>query len=289
MRRRPRLVTLTTDIGWAYAAQMKGVLHTLAPGVPVVDLAHDLPAHGVREAAFLLRQMAGTFPPGSVHVAVVDPGVGGRRRPIAIECVDGTLLVGPDNGVLTPLAQARRVRSIRAVRPGAVGLGADEVSATFEGRDLFARAAALLARGTPIERLGPAVGSIAPSPLVPPRPRPHGADGTIVHVDRFGNLVSDVPAAWLPEGVPMLDVRIGGRRAPRLSRRRTYEEFGPPGSLGLLGSSFGTVEVAAREASAARSLGASAGDALRLDWPPPSRRRPPVGGPRPGRRRKDGK
>src|SRR5690242_1156568 len=100
-----QLVTLTTDLGWAYAAQMKGVLSRLLPPAQIVDVDHELPAHGISEAAFVIRQVAPTLPSGTVHVVVVDPGVGGRRAPVAVRLRDGTSLVGPDNGVLSPLAE----------------------------------------------------------------------------------------------------------------------------------------------------------------------------------------
>ena len=121
---RKRLVTLTTDVGAAYAAQMKGVLARALPPGTVVDLVLDLRPHAIEEAAFLLRHMAPTFPPGTVHVAVVDPGVGGRRAPIAVACREGSFLVGPDNGVLGPLAEVLGVRRVVRLEPAASSLPA---------------------------------------------------------------------------------------------------------------------------------------------------------------------
>jgi S-adenosyl-L-methionine hydrolase (adenosine-forming) len=266
-RVRTRLVTLTTDIGSAYAAQMKAVLARRLPPGTVVDLAHDLRPHAVGEGAFLLRAMASGFPAGTVHVAVIDPGVGGRRAPIAIACGEGSVLVGPDNGVLLPLAEALG-------RPRAYRIEAKKwadrsrVGATFDGRDLFAPAAAFLAEGGAPARMGP--------PIRPHRysvPEPHalreGARGEVVHEDRFGNLVSNVPTEWIPPGVRRLDLTVGRAAARRVPFARTYEELGR-GQLGCLGSSFGLVEAAVAEGSAGHRLRATVGDPVRLRWRSPT-------------------
>ncbi len=269
---RPRLITLTSDIGSAYAAQMKAVLaHRLLPG-HVVDLAHDLRPHAVGEAAFLLRAMAGGFPPGTVHVAVVDPGVGGRRAPIAIECRDGSTLVGPDNGVLLPLAallgrpKAYRIDPRKLERRERVGT-------TFDGRDLFAPTAALLAQGVRASRLGR---PMRPHPYSVPTARraPGGARGEVVHTDRFGNLVTDVPTDWVPAATSTVAVRIEGRRPRTLRLARSYEALGR-GRAGLLGSSFGLLELAVSEGSASRRFHAGTGSRVDLDWSGrPARTRP---------------
>jgi S-adenosyl-L-methionine hydrolase (adenosine-forming) len=257
---RRRLVTLTTDLGSAYAAQMKAVLCRSLPPGQVVDLAHDLPAHGVDEASFLLRQIAAGFPRGTVHVAVVDPGVGGTRAPVAVRCVEGSLLVGPDNGVLYPLAQRLGIASTVRLDPERVAPGAT-VSPTFEGRDLFAPAAARLATGTPLRTLGRPQG-LTVHPLPEPRRAGGWAHGTILHVDRFGNAITNLPTDWFPEAGGTVRVRIG-RGLRTLPRRRTYGDL-PPRGLGVLGSSFGTLEVSAREASAAARLGLTVGQRLAL-------------------------
>jgi S-adenosyl-L-methionine hydrolase (adenosine-forming) len=226
-RRRPGLVTLTSDLGWAYAAQVKGALLRACPTVPLVDLTHELPRHRIAEAAFVLRAMASSFPPGTIHVAVVDPGVGGQRAPLAIRCGEGSVLVGPDNGVLAPLAHAlgdpRAYRlDPRRIEPhGRVGT-------TFDGRDLFAPAAARIACGEPLGRLG----TVAPfqDRRIPEAVRgPRSVVGEVVHVDHFGNLISNVPSEWVPESPVGLAVAVG-RRQPG---RRTV------GPL-LRGDGFGT-------------------------------------------------
>ena len=266
MRRRsgPRLITLTSDLGSAYAAQMKAVLaHGTVPGT-VVDLAHDLRPHAVGEAAFVLRAMALGFPAGTVHVAVVDPGVGGRRAPIAIECADGSTLVGPDNGVLMPLAVALgRPRSYRIDRARLEV--APRVGTTFDGRDLFAPAAVLLAGGTHASELGT---RIRPQPYAIPAARKTrgGGHGEVLHADRFGNLVTNLPSEWLPAGTRRVEVRFGRGPVRTLPVGQSYEELGR-GHAGLLASSFGSLEVGVAEGNAARRFGARAGLPVHVRWP----------------------
>ncbi len=263
-------MTLTSDVGAAYSAQMKAVLaRSLDPG-RTVDLAHDLPAHDVKEAAFLVRAMARGFPEGTVHVVVVDPGVGGRRAPLAIECRDGSYLVGPDNGVLYPLAEELGIR--RAVRleparwrerPG--------VGTTFDGRDVFAPVAALLAGGAALSDLGTPQ---EPRPLHLPHAvrLPSGARGEVVHDDHFGNLITNVPSAWLPTGVETVRCRIGAGAPKALPRARSYEGLGP-GGAGVLGSSFGLLEISVSEGRADRRFGARVGTRIAFEWPSPRRAR----------------
>ena len=263
---RPRFVTLTSDIGWAYAAQMKAVLARRAPNATVVDIAHDLRPQAIAEAAFLLGHIAPQFPPGTVHVAVVDPGVGGQRAPVAVETADGSFLVGPDNGVLSIAALRLGTRRVVRLRPASV-VGGRRVSSTFEGRDLFAPAAAALATGARIERLGPQQ-SLQGLPMVPVLRRPRRAGGRVVHVDVFGNAITNLPATELPPDLRAVTVVLRGRkRAARVPVLRTYEA-GRAGSLGILRSSFGLLELAVRNGSASSRLGLKVGDALELRWHP---------------------
>ncbi|MGA8709672.1 MAG: SAM-dependent chlorinase/fluorinase [Thermoplasmata archaeon] len=266
-----RLVTLTSDLGSAYAAQMKAALIRggVSPG-QIVDLAPDLPAHGVREGAFLFREMARAFPRSSVHIAVVDPGVGGRRRAIAIKSRTGPWIVGPDNGLLMPLADELGV--LRAYRIDRAKLRAvPAVGTTFDGRDLFAPAAALLARGGRASSLGP---SVTPLPYVVPQPArtSGGACGRVLHVDRFGNLITNVPSRWVGTKVERLALTLGRARLRSVPWVTSYESLGA-GALGVLGSSFGLVEIAVREGRAARRLGATVGATVELGWraPPEAR------------------
>lgn len=258
---RARLVTLTTDVGASYAAQMKGVLARSLPPGCVVDLVLDLRPHAIDEAAFLLGHMGATFPAGTVHLAVVDPGVGGARAPIAVACRDGSFLVGPDNGLLGPLSHRLGVRRTVRLDPHRISPN-HPVSATFEGRDLFAPAAVLLALGHPLSSLGPTTTlSYEAPPAV--RATPTSVRGRIVHADRFGNLITDIPPELTDAFRGPLKVRFPLGRPQSLPRLRTYSD-GRPGAGMVLVSSFGTLEVSVREGSAARRYRAKAGDALSI-------------------------
>ncbi len=229
----------------------------------VVDLAHDLPAHGLREAAFLLREMARRFPPFAVHVAVVDPGVGGRRAPVAVETRAGPLLVGPDNGILVPLAEELGVRAAYRIDPARLRRR-PPVGTTFDGRDLFAPAAALLAGGARASTLGP-VTQLRPYSIPDATRTPTGARGEVLHVDRFGNLITNVPSRWVGPEVARLGVATGRGRFRAVRWATSYESLGP-GVLGALGSSFGLVEVAVGEGRATDRLGVRVGATVRLAW-----------------------
>jgi len=261
-------VTLSTDLGSAYAAQIKAVLaHRLPPG-RVVDLSHDLPPHDVREGGFLVRAMAERFPTGSVHLVVVDPGVGGSRVPVAVACRNGSVVIGPDNGVLVPLVQALGGGTAYAIDPARVG-GGPRVGTTFDGRDLFAPAAARIARGASPRSLGPPT-DLRPCGGQPPRPTKAGGQGTVVHVDRFGNLITDVPTSWVPRGRGAVRVRVG-ERLRRLPFVTSYEDGGR-GHLVVLGSSFGTLEVAVVEGRASDRLRARVGTPVRFAGQGPATR-----------------
>ncbi len=267
--RRP-LVTLSSDLGAAYAAQMKAVLHRTLPAGAIVDLAHDLRPHAIREAAFVVRAMAERFPAGTVHLVVVDPGVGGRRAPVVIRCRDGSRLVGPDNGVLAPLAQALGGGTVYRLEPARLS-GATRVGTTFDGRDLFAPAAARLARGARPEQLGPRTRLQAADPFPTPRRRPSGAVGSVAHVDHFGNLITDVPSAWLPERTAGVRLRLGRLRR-RLRVVSSYEEGGR-GRLVALRSSFGTLELAVGEGCADALVQGPVGAPVVFGWGAPEIRR----------------
>jgi S-adenosylmethionine hydrolase len=262
---RPRLVTLSTDIGWAYAAQIKAVLARRAPKPSVVDIAHDLPRHAIRPAAFLLAHIAPMFPPGTVHLVVVDPGVGGRRAPIAVETDDGSFFVGPDNGVLELAVQALGTRrSVRLDPPKSPPTG--RRSTTFDGRDIFAPAAARLANGVALVRLG------RPYPLHHlewPRPElgARSVRGEVVYVDVFGNAITNLPGDAVPTTAGRLTLRIRDRIVPRVSFRRSYEEI-PDRQVAVLTSSFGVLEVAVRDGSASERLRLATGDPVSLTWWP---------------------
>lgn len=250
------VVTLTTDFGTrdAYVAQMKGVLYTLGPAqLEIVDLTHEIAPQHVLEAALFVRAAWPRFPAGTIHVVVVDPGVGSERRGLA--CAHGDQgWVGPDNGVMSLLLDG----STRAVALAPDRFVESPISATFHGRDVFAPAAARLAQGAPIESLGEPAAELVR--LAWPSPSLSHAElrGRVLHIDRFGNLVSNVSRGLLRQWVgssawSRLQVRVAD--GPWVGLVNTYADVAVGGVAALFGSSD-WLEVAVNCGSAAEQLGA---------------------------------
>src|SRR6185436_11026967 len=254
------LLTLLTDFGLTdyYVAAVKGTVLRLAPGTVLVDVSHDVPAGDVETAAFLLAAAFPSFPAGTVHLAVVDPGVGSERRILAARTASDFLLapgffLAPDNGLLTPLLD--RVEEIRSVERADLFLASP--GQTFHGRDRFAPAAASLLRGEPFSALGPAVTDPVRLPVEPPRREEDRLEGRVAHVDRYGNLVTDIPAAWLP--AEPCRVEVGSRTTER--HASCYAEI-PPGEAAFLFGSLGTIELSLNGDSLARQWGVTRGTAV---------------------------
>ena len=252
-------MTLTTDFGLAdhYVGVMKGVILGLAPAVRIVDITHLVRPQNVTHGAVVLAQTLPFFPPGSIHVAVVDPGVGGDRRVLLVETREQFVLV-PDNGLATlviekwPPARITSVEQRRYFLP--------EVSRTFHGRDIFAPVAGHLARGVRPSELGPAVTD--PVLLDWPRPRevPGGLAGEVLYADHFGNLVTNIEAAAVAAAGAKAKAKIAGHTCPVAA---TYASASPGDVVALVGSS-GFLEVSRVNGSAAETLGAGAGTAVTL-------------------------
>jgi S-adenosylmethionine hydrolase len=244
------IITLTTDFGTAdgYVGAMKGVIARIAgshPAPVVVDLAHDIPPGDVAHAAWVVATATTEFPHGSIHVVVVDPGVGGSRREVIVRS-GGRWYVGPDNGVFAYIAErASEVYVIENER-----FRAERVSRTFHGRDVFAPTAAAIASGEDPSTAGPGP-SIKLSGRLPWGPRERDV-GRIVHIDRFGNLISDLPEAEAEAGPA---VAVAGQVLPVVG---TYEDVAPGQLLAYIGSA-GTVEIAVRDGRADRQLAVARG------------------------------
>lgn len=260
------IVTLTSDFGLSdpYVAAMKGVILGINPAVAIVDVTHDIRPQQIEEAAFVLQGAVPYFPEGTVHLVVVDPGVGTERRPLVVATPAG-FFVGPDNGVLSvalpddmreageaELPDGYRAIVIKPERPGG-----REISSTFHGRDVFAPAAAHLTLGIPLESLGEPARSLT---SLPPFRASRGNDGAlrgrVVHIDRFGNLMTDVRAGDLSGTRVMVEIK--GRRIDGLSGTYVAEKGR---LLALIGSS-GYVEVAVSQGSAAELLQTQVGSAV---------------------------
>lgn len=253
----PRPISLLTDFGTqdAWVGIMKGVIARIAPRAPVIDITHEIPPQAILPAALLLRNAAPFFPAGTVHVVVVDPGVGTRRRALVIETRQA-LLVGPDNGVLWPAAERLGLVRIRSAENDRLFL--HPVSRTFHGRDVFAPVAAHLAAGLPPSEVGPQVAEMERMEIPRPRVNPDGSvTGQVLHVDRFGNLITNVDGKLLASLAPeRLRVSIGPvRDLPLVS---AYAGVAEGRLLAIVGSSD-LLEVAARNASAAAILGIGPG------------------------------
>jgi len=239
---------------------MKGVIASLAPRARILDIAHDVGPGDVRGAALALEAAARFFPPATVHVAVVDPGVGTSRRAVVVEAA-GQVFVGPDNGLLS--LAARPPRRVFALDRAQHHLG--DVSATFHGRDIFAPVAAKLATGVASRSLGSRADDLVELVLPAVSIARRSVSGVVIHVDRFGNLMTSITAADLrsiagsrAHGSVVVEV---GRRKLSGGLARTYGER-PPGTLLALIGSSGRLEIACRDGSAASLLGYRASRAL---------------------------
>jgi S-adenosyl-L-methionine hydrolase (adenosine-forming) len=244
------LITLTTDFGTQdyYVGAMKGAILTVAPEARLVDLTHQIPPRDLVSAAFVLRYAAGEFPPGTVHLAVVDPGVGTQRRALAMRS-RGQLWVGPDNGLFDFAFDAPDCELHQLLHPALAG---PRRSSTFDGRDLFAPAAAHLCRGFPLAAAGPRIADPVRLETFAPLRSPDRIAGQVIHVDYFGNLVTNIAAADLAPWRGRLRIRLAaGQTLTRLCR--TYAEAGPGELLALVGSAD-LLEISINGGSAAREL-----------------------------------
>ena len=253
---RKPIVTLTTDFGLQdhYVGAMKGVILGICPQAQIVDISHEVQPFQIAEGAFLVAQAFSCFPPKTVHVAVVDPGVGTARRPILVEA--GTqYFVAPDNGVLALVygAQAHKVRALSNQR-----YFRQPVSRTFHGRDIFAPVAAHLAAGLPAPQLGKRIEDyLRPAFLKPQRTGKRTWSGQILHIDRFGNLVTNFHTSDFPDLETLnVSLTIGPQQVSVVAR--TYAECGT-GELFLIVGSSGYVEVSVNQSSAARAIGCETG------------------------------
>jgi S-adenosyl-L-methionine hydrolase (adenosine-forming) len=247
---RSRLVTLLTDFGLSdvYVGVMKGIIAEINPEIAVVDLTHEIPPQDVAAARFCLMNAYLYFPPGTVHVAVVDPGVGSKRRGVAVAIAEG-FLVGPDNGLFSGiLSQSPAISAIELTNPQY--WRTPNPSSTFHGRDIFAPVSAYLAVGTSFSELGTPIdpATLIQLPIPTYRKTETGFVGTIQYCDRFGNLVTNIPASLIMG--TSWSVQIGDRTIPNV---RTYSD-GKLGELVSLMGSHGWVEIATNGGSAASQV-----------------------------------
>lgn len=263
------IITLTTDFGLAdsYVGIMKGVILSIAPQAQLVDITHNVGPQDIHQAAYIVQTYCGYFPTGTIHVIVVDPGVGSQRRAIACATPEA-FFIAPDNGVLTYAWRDARERwgadSCQAVELAEPSFWLQRVSSTFHGRDIFAPVAAHLVAGAPLATLGQRIDAPVEAALEQPmRGRDGGLVGRIIHVDHFGNCITNVTPQHLQEAGlwPNPTIDIIDQHITTISR--TYAD-GPMGALIALIGSSDHLELSVRNGSAAQTLGVSIGDIVRI-------------------------
>ncbi len=270
------IITLTTDFGLAdsYVAAMKGVILGINPEAKLVDISHMIKPQNIPEAAFVLSMAYPFFPDGTIHVVVVDPGVGTRRKAIILR-TPKAVFVAPDNGALSYVIEDCSTKHggdgidqhLTKLEPRleAVAITRSEfwrtpVSSTFHGRDIFAPVAAHLSLGLPLIEFGEKISSLTTLPILRPHREQDGAlMGQILHIDGFGNLITNIKGDDLPGTKKTIAVEVGSQRISGLSR--TYSEG--RGLLALIGSS-GYLEISLREGSAGAFLNTKVGDKVKV-------------------------
>ena len=266
------VIALTTDFGVRdpYVGVMKGVILGINPRASIVDVSHEVAPQAIDQGAFIVGSSHPFFPNGTIHVVVVDPGVGTSRKPVLV-CTPTARFLAPDNGVLTHVVRAGYPGDGKeGLPPGYEAyeltnrkLWLEPVSNTFHGRDVFAPVAAHLSLGVPPWDVGPRLSRITLLPQASVAWDGPVLEGSIVHVDRYGNLITDVPQGLLPSTGDLV-VEVAGRRIHGLSHSYAEAES----LLAIVGSNA-TLEVSVRSGSAADVLGAGVGDAVRVTSPPP--------------------
>ena len=264
------IITLTTDFGIrdTYVGIMKGVILGINPNAKLVDLTHDIPPQDIYEAAFSIYAAHNYFPNGTIHIIVVDPGVGSDRHAIVYR-TDNAFFVCPDNGVLSYLLQSTENEAqqpINAVEIQNKAYYLSEVSNTFHGRDIFAPVAAHLSLGVPFADIGPPVQTLVQLPIQAPELSGDTLIGQIVKIDRFGNAITNISESAIAGlesastgEIFTYEIRIGSVRLNRLNRAYAESEIGKP--LAIIGSS-GLLEIAINSGNAKESLGLKWGDSI---------------------------
>jgi S-adenosyl-L-methionine hydrolase (adenosine-forming) len=256
-----KVITLATDFGHSdhYAGTMKGVILGIYPQATIVDITHEIAPFAIEEGAYTIGEAWRYFPQGTIHVVVVDPGVGSERRPVLCES-SGQYFIAPDNGVLT---------MVYAAGPCAVRVITNEnlflplVSRTFHGRDIFAPCAAHLAKGVPVAEFGAVIDDYARSRVATPRQTArHNWTGCVLKADRFGNLITNFRLEDFPDmATRNFDLAIGLEKVGRLAKNYAQCEVGE--IVALVGSG-GYLEVSMNQGSAAKSLGCGSGSPVEL-------------------------
>ena len=261
-----KIVTLTTDFGLKdpYAAEMKAAILNICPTATIIDITHEIAKFNIRMGAFVLASAASYFPKGTIHVAVVDPGVGTRRRPILIETKQG-FFVGPDNGLLILAAEKQGVEHVYELTNPQFML--PRVSSTFHGRDLFAPAAAHLANGVEPEKFGPEIRDVEKPEFAKVAEKAGVLVGEILHIDDFGNIITNISTEWITRLVVRGWVKVELPTCKvKLKFCKAYGEAKPREPLALIGS-HDYLEISVNQGSAAEKFGSKPGDRIAVGLP----------------------
>jgi len=259
-----KVITLLTDFGLKdpYVAQMKGVILSIAKDVEIVDISHEIYPQNVEQGAFLLYTSLPYFPKGSIHVAVVDPGVGTSRRGIIVDCKEG-ILVGPDNGLLLPAA--KRWRSFKVYEIINKKYILDKITYTFHGRDVFAPIAAHIANGISLNDIGREIEDYVDFNLEFGKVCENRIEGKIFHIDRFGNLITNIEEDLIRRYIEYgekIDIIIKGRKY-RVKFLKSYG-YSKEGEILLTIGGIGFLEISVNKGSAFKEIGANIGDRVTL-------------------------
>ena len=252
-------ITLTTDFGardW-FVGTMKGIMLGINPRAVIVDLTHEIPLGDIRAGAFALMAGYRYFPEGTLHIVVVDPGVGSQRRPIAVQTAN-YFFVGPDNGVLSWALAHEKIKAIRQLENPKYFL--KTISRTFHGRDIFAPVAAHLSRGRALKQLGRELKDFIRLPWPEPTKTRSTIRGEIVYTDHFGNAITNIEAELLPGG-RKVTCEVIGKRKVRCARAECYDTVPANSPVAVIGSS-GFLEIAVNGDSAAKRFRLKTGDAV---------------------------
>jgi S-adenosylmethionine hydrolase len=260
----PAIITLTTDFGLGsrYIGAMKGVVLSINPRAQIIDLSHSVPARDIRAGAIVLAETAPWFPPGTIHVAVVDPGVGSNRR-IVYAQIGGQQFVAPDNGLLSRLAMIERPSKIVSVEEPRHWM--PEVSRTFHGRDIMAPVAARLSAGLSPDELGRPLKQLVEISWAEVQQVPNRIEGEVIEVDSFGNLITNITRAML-DGVPSSDCLIISCEEHETQGIFSTFSDQPPMTLIAHVGSTGRLELAIVDENASAMLGVKVGAPVRVTW-----------------------
>ncbi len=255
------VITLTTDFGLQdyYVSAMKAVMLGIAPEVRMVDISHEIPSQDIMAGSWIIRNSAMLFPSGTVHTVVVDPGVGTDRNPVAVKIGD-QYFVGPDNGIFSLLTQENDYKAVRLTNEQYWRV---EKSSTFHGRDIFAPVAAHLSQGVSLEELGDPLDELVTYRWTVPIADNEGIEGMVIHIDKFGNLVTNITGSLLEEVVGDKDVKIYVGNTILEEIAPTFGAVAEGEPVAYIGSS-GVLEIAINKGDAKQMLGVQKGAQISL-------------------------